>query len=225
MVIVSLAPRCRGAQHWSVADTRATMTETADRLRLLLVIAMVGIGTGVLTLLGQGVLDAGWNRLANSGAVWLMVGFLVGSRMPSFAWAMVAGVGTLVGAIAGYFAAAIAIAHAGASPSSIAIWTGVAIVGGPLYGVAGRWWRDERRMRRSIAIGLMGGILSAEGAATLLRIPDLSSVGWVEVVGGIVLTLLLGRSWRDRAGGLAVVPVVIVLGVAAYQVIDWLFIA
>ena len=36
----------------------------------------MGVGTGVLTLLGQGVLDANWNRLVNSGAVWLMVGFL-----------------------------------------------------------------------------------------------------------------------------------------------------
>jgi hypothetical protein len=86
------------------------MSESGDRLRRLLVIALLGISAGVLTLLGQGVLDANWNRLANSGAVWLMVGFLAGSRMPSISWAVVAGIATLIAAIAGYYAAAVVVA-------------------------------------------------------------------------------------------------------------------
>jgi len=41
--------------------------------RRLLAIALADLGTGFLTFLGQGVLDASWNRLANSGAIWLLV--------------------------------------------------------------------------------------------------------------------------------------------------------
>jgi hypothetical protein len=45
------------------------------------------------------------------------------------------------------------------------------------------------------------------------------------VVAGVALTLVLGRSWRDRAAGLVVVPFVVGLGVAACASIDWLFMA
>lgn len=139
----------------------STGSEPSDWLPRVGFIALAGIGTGVLTLLGPGVLDAGWNRLANSGAIWLMVGFLVGSRMPSVGWAVAAGVGTLIGAVAGYYMAA-NLSGTGVSMSAVAIWIGAAIVGGPVYGIAGRWWHDERRSRRAAAIALMGGILSAE---------------------------------------------------------------
>ena len=198
------------------------MSTTPSSLRPVVLIVLVGLATGLATLLAQGVLDAEWNRLANSGAVWLLVGFFVGSVMSSVAWAAGAGIGTLLGAIAGYYLSAVLIAQAGVSMANVLIWSGVAIVGGPVYGIAGRWWRDVLPVRRSIAIGLAGGIVSGEGASTLIRIPDLARVGWIELGVGVVVVLLLGRSWRDRAGGLIVLPVVIALVVVAYQVLDWL---
>ena len=144
--------------------------------------------------------------------------------MPTDRWAAVTGVGVLVGAVLGYYAAAV-VAGAAAGASIMAIWIGTALVGGPVYGLAGRWWRGEPGARRVLAIGLMGGILIGEGTSTLLRIPELAAVGWVEIIAGIALTIVLGRSARERILGLAVVPGVVVAVVAAYAIVDGVIVA
>jgi hypothetical protein len=179
----------------------------------------VGIAVGIATLLGQSVLPAEWNRLANSGAIWLLASYLVGSRMPTNGRAAVAGMATLVLAVVAYYVAA-RLAGAGVSTRTVVIWIGTALVGGPVYGVAGHSWQAGPDRRRIIAIGLMGGIVTAEGVSTLLRIPELAAVGWVEAVAGLSLVILLGRSGRERLLGLAVVPFVVLAGVAAYEILD-----
>lgn len=184
-----------------------------------IVIVLAGLGLGGVTLAGQSVLNGDWNRLANSGAIWLLFAALVGSRMPTDRWAVVAGVVVLVGAVIGYYAAA-RFSGAGAGVRIMAIWIGTAIVGGPVYGLAGRWWRIGSERQHVLAIGLMGGILAAEGVSTLLRIPAMAAAGWIELVAGVVLTLALGRTMRERLMGLAIVPVMILLGVIAFEIID-----
>ena len=183
------------------------------------VVAGAGLLLGILTLVGQAVLPTGWDRLANSGAVWLLVASLAGSFMPTNRWAVVAGVGVLVGAVIGYYAAAV-VAGAAAGAAIMAIWIGTALVGGPVYGLVGRWWRTETGARRILAIALMGGIVAGEGVSTLLRIPELARVGWVEVIAGLGLTIALGRSARERMLALALVPVVVLAVVVAYEIID-----
>ncbi len=186
--------------------------------RLGLIVA-AGVTLGVLTIVGQGVLDARWNRLANSGAIWLLVAWLVGSRMPTGRWATGSGFVVLASALAGYYVAAL-VSGAGVSTSSVVIWLGTAVVGGPVYGLAGRWWRVGGSGQRIVAIGLAGGILVAEGVSTLMRIPDLAVVGWIEAAAGVLLALGLGRTWRERGSVLLVVVVVTLLGVVAYELLD-----
>jgi hypothetical protein len=185
----------------------------------LAAIAGAGLLLGTMTLAGQAALPTGWDRLANSGALWLLGASLAGSRSPTDRSAAVAGVVVLVAAVIGYYAAAVA-AGAAAGTRIMAIWIGTALVGGPVYGLAGRWWRHEPGGRRILGIGLMGGILAAEGVSTLLRIPDLAAAGWLEVVAGIVLTVVLGRSARERLQGLVVAAGVVAIGVAAYELLD-----
>jgi len=195
---------------------RLRQTDTSGQFALTI---GVGVAVGVATLLGQSILPGDWNRLANSGAIWLIASFLVGSRMPTNGRAAVAGMATLVLAVVAYYVAA-RLAGAGVSTRTVVIWVGTALVGGPVYGVAGHWWRMGPDRRRIIAIGLMGGIVTAEGVSTLLRIPELAAVGWVEAVAGLGLVILLGRSGRERLLGLAVVPFVVLAGVAAYEILD-----
>jgi Family of unknown function (DUF6518) len=195
---------------------RLELTTTGAQVALTI---GVGVAVGVATVLGQSVLSAEWNRLANSGAIWLLASFLVGSRMPTIRRAAVAGMATLVLAVVAYYVAA-KLTGAGVSTRTIVIWVGTALVGGPAYGAAGHWWRTGPVGRRIIAIGLMGGIVTAEGVSTLLRIPDLAAVGWVETVAGLGLVIALGRSTRERLLGLAVVPFVVVAGVIAYELLD-----
>jgi len=195
---------------------RLRQTDTSGQIALTI---GVGVAVGVATLLGQSILPGDWNRLANSGAIWLIASFLVGSRMPTNGRAAVAGMATLVLAVVAYYVAA-RLAGAGVSTRTVVIWIGTALVGGPVYGVAGHWWRTGPDRRRIIAIGLMGGIMTAEGVSTLLRIPELATVGWVEAVAGLGLVILLGRTGRERLLGLAVVPFVVLAGVAAYEILD-----
>jgi hypothetical protein len=182
-------------------------------------IGLAGLLLGGVTLAGQSVLQGDWNRLANSGAIWLLFASLVGSRMPTDRWAIVAGVGVLVGAVIGYYAAAV-FSGAGVGARIMAIWIGTALIGGPVYGLAGRWCQAGSEPQRVVAIGLMGGILAAEGVSTVMRIPDMATVGWVELAAGVALMLALGRSVRERLLGLAVVPVILLAGVLAYAILD-----
>ena len=123
---------------WSRAQHPGVLAMTRASGGWLLVAVAVGLLTGVLTLAGQAVLPTEANRLANSGAIWVTVAFALGWRMPNDTTAAVAGLLALIGALAGYFVAA-SFAQAGISTSTVAIWVGVAVLGGPVFGVAGRW--------------------------------------------------------------------------------------
>ncbi len=190
--------------------------------RWLLLAVVVGLATGALTLAAQAVLPTEANRLANSGAIWVTVAFAVGWRTPSDAAAALAGFVALIGALVGYFVTA-ALAQAGVSVSTVAIWVAVAFVGGPVFGIAGRWRATGTGWRPAVAVAALGGVYLAEGVWTLWGIPHLALAGWASVVVGCLITLLLadGREMRTRACLLAL-PLALV-GVAGYVAIDLAF--
>jgi hypothetical protein len=204
----------------------STPTTTAgtrgDLARRSLVVAAVGLAAGLLTLLGQAVLDDDWNRLANSGAVWLTVAFGVGAAMVSDRQAAVAGLGSLLMALLGYQLAA-SVAQAPMSTSAVLIWSATAIVGGPVFGLSGRRWRSDRGRGRLLAMALLGAVYVAEGANTLLSIPELANAGWAEVIVGVGVPVVLGRDRAERLGALGLLVPLALLGVLVYQAIDRLF--
>lgn len=192
--------------------------------RTAALIVLAGLAIGVLTVLGQGHLPGQWSTLANSGAVWLVVAFVAGSRMPTDGWAAAAGVAILVGAVIGYYVSVpIIVEGAAANMRSVAIWTGTALVGGPVYGVAGRWWRDERPTRRAIAVALLGGILVAEGLYDVVTIRRIRTAGWAMIAAGLAAPIVLGRSARERLTMLAAMVPVVLVAFGAYRLINWSF--
>ena len=187
-------------------------------------VAVAGLGIGVLTVYGQR-LPGGWSTLANSGAVWLAAAFIVGSLMRSDLSAAATGGGLLVGAVIGYYAAVpIVVEGAAANMRSVAIWSGTALVGGPVFGVAGRWWRRESSSKRVIAIGLLGGVFVAEGINDVRYIPTVRTAGWVLLAVGLLVPWVLGRSWRERLLGLAAMVPVALVTFGAHQLINWSFV-
>jgi hypothetical protein len=178
-----------------------------------------GILTGLATLIGQGILPGQWNTLVNSGAVWLVPVFFVGSRMPSRAWAATAGAVTLLVTVATYYASA-AFTGAPISPRAVALWAVVALVAGPLYGLAGRWWHDDRRAFRVSGVALLGGVLVAEGLYIVLVLRYHWS-GWAMVLAGVLAAILLAKR-ADRLRTLAALPLPAIAAGAAYAVIYWL---
>lgn len=190
--------------------------------RWIVMASIAGLLTGALTLAGQGVLPGEANRLANSGAIWVTVAFLVGTRTHTDTTAALAGLVTLLAALVGYFAAA-AAAGAGVSVSTVAIWTGTALVGGPVFGVAGRWWAMGTDRKAALSVAALGGVYVAEGLWTLLMVPHMMLAGWVSVGVGIVLVLLLPRDGRTRVRALVLLPALTLVGVLGFAAIDRVF--
>ena len=183
------------------------------------VIAAAGLALGVLTRLGQGSLPGSSNWLANSGAVWLASAFVVGSLMATARWAVAAGTGTLLGALLGYYVAVMALNGFAGTLSGYVFWTAIAVVGGPTFGLAGRWWRHGERPQRIVAIALLGAAMVADGVHLLAVAPD-PVPGWVGVGAGLAMPLLLGRSTRERALSFVGLAPCLALGLAAFGVMD-----
>lgn len=188
----------------------------------LLTATLVGLATGAATLAGQAVLPVEANRLANSGAVWVSVAFAVAWRTRSDRSAALAGLLTLLAALVGYFVAA-ALVQAGISTSTVAIWVGVAVVGGPVFGVAGRWRATGSERRAMLGVALLGGVYLAEGIFTLWQVPHMALAGWLSVLVGVVITLLLPRDRDARLPTVVLVVPLAAIGVVGYALIDLVF--
>jgi hypothetical protein len=192
---------------------------TTPATRVALIVA-AGLATGVLTQIGQGALPDDWSQLANAITPWLLVAFLLGSVMPDTRWAIAAGVGALLLALIGYYGMVQLRYGYGGGTGSWIFWGLGAVVGGPVFGVAGHWWRGPVHRRRAIAIGLLGAVAIAEGAYNLLVV-DHATVGVAFVVAGLLVPLVFGRSRDDRLGGYVALLPCIALGAVGYVVFTW----
>lgn len=198
------------------AGSAATWTGT------VFVGTLAGLLVGALTLAGQAVLPADANRLANSGAIWVTIAFLVGWRAPSGTVAVAAGVVTLLAALVGYFVTA-AVANAPISVSTVSIWVGTAVVGGPVFGLAGRWRGSATGSRPVVGVALLGAVYVAEGAWTLLVVPHMALAGWVSIVVGVALTIVLVPDRREIPRALVLLVPFALVGVAGYAAVDRVF--
>jgi hypothetical protein len=186
----------------------------------------LGFAIGLLTLIGQGHLPGAWQHLANTGGPWLVGAFFIGAFMPTWRWAAATGLVALLGCLLGYYVAAQVIVDASSPVGMIAFWVGTALVGGPLFGVAGYWWRGAHgwrdaqawgQWRRAVGAGLLGAVIVAEGLYLLQIVPaDDRPAGWVEVAVGLIVPLLLGRSTRDRLLGLLALLPALLLGLVGF---------
>ena len=186
---------------------------------LVALIGVIGFANGLLSLLAFGTLGAGWNTLGNSGAIWLLVAFGVGALMPTAGLAIAGATASLVGSVVWFYMAAHYVVGMPISSAGIAVWLIASVTGGPLYGLAGHWWRRGPGARHVVGLALMGGVFIAEGVFTLLHDPLVPIVGWVAVGVGALFTIALARSTRDRLLGLVALPVVAGLAVVAYTAI------
>jgi hypothetical protein len=187
----------------------------------LVIVAAVGLLVGVVTQIGQSVLPNGVSQAANAISPWLLAAFLLGSQMPDRRWAAAAGFGVLVFALVGYYGMIQLRYGYGGSTGSLAFWGLGALVGGPLFGVAGWSWRSGAGWRRAAAIGLLAAVPIAEGIYLTRILPDVT-VGLGFVVVGLLVPLLFGRTSADRWRAYVAVLPALVLGAVGYVVFLWL---
>lgn len=165
--------------------------------RLAGVVAILGLGTGVLTQMGQGSLPEPWSPVANAISPWLAVAFLVGALMPTRKGAASAAAVTLLLALAGYYAMTEIRYGIGGGAGSLLRWGLGAVVGGPVFGVAGHAWRRGQPGHRAIALGLLAAVWLAEGIYQAVVV-DHQAAGLGFVVIGLLVPGLLGRSGDVR---------------------------
>jgi hypothetical protein len=189
------------------------------------IVVVAGFGIGVLTACAQGWLPGSWGTLTNSGAVWLVFAFAAGSFMTTDGSAAAAGFVTLVGAVIGYYVAVpIVVDGAASNLRSVLIWSVTALVGGPVFGVAGRWWRSRRPAPRpAIALGLLGAALVGEGVYLAACCSRIKTAGFVMIAAGMIAPFALGRSARERLVGFALMVPLVAIALGVYQAINWVF--
>lgn len=198
------------------------MTVGAGARRVGLIV-IVGLATGALTQFWQSVLPDGWSQAANAISPWLVVAFLLGSTMPDDRWAAAAGVATLLLALVGFYAMTELRYGIGAGTGSLLFWGAGALVGGPVFGVAGRWWRTSpSHRRRALAIGLLAAVFVAEGIYHALVLSE-SGVGAGFAIVGAAIPAVLGRSRDDRLGGYVAIVPALLLGAFGFLVFEVLY--
>jgi hypothetical protein len=178
-----------------------------------------GLATGAVTQLGQSVLPAGWSQAANAISPWLLAAFLVGSAMPGRRSAIVVGVATLVFALVGYYAMTQLRYGIGGGTNSLVFWGIGAFAGGPVFGLAGNVWRAGAHRYRAIALGLLAAAFLADAWYHALILSEHSaSVAAGFAVAGLLVPLVLGRSWQDRLGAYVAAVPALALGGAGFAV-------
>ena len=186
--------------------------------RRVATIVAAGLVTGVVTQIGQGILPEALAPIANTISPWLLVAFLLGSTMPDRRWAAAAGVVALLLAVVGYYGMIQLRFGYGGGTGSLVFWTIGSLVGGVVYGIAGREWRAGPSRFRAAAIGLMAAVFIAEGLYLSRIRPELVTPGIGYIVVGVAMPVLLGRSWPDRARGYVATLPALLLGALGYVV-------
>lgn len=179
--------------------------------------AAVGAGlvVGAATSFGQTALGgtplAG---LANAVSPWLVVPFLLGVLARTRRVAAVAGLLVCGGEVAGYYL--VADLRGYAVGSWVLVWAVAGLLGGPLFGVAGRSWLTATGRWRGAGAALLVGCWTAEAVVTygfVLRRLDEAAVFAVVAV---LLAVVLARVGRQGRALLRLLPAATLVGVGGF---------
>ena len=109
-----------------------------------MLVVVVGLGVGVLTAVLQQHLRPPWFSLVNAASPWLTPMFAMGALWRRSSTAALAGLVTGLLELIGYYATAISNGYPFLGGRLVIFWFACALVGGPLFGAAGRaWWRGS----------------------------------------------------------------------------------
>ncbi len=184
-----------------------------DNRRVALITVASALLLGLVDLLLQKTLPYPVANLANSGAVWAVLAFLLGRWVGGPWWrSALAGAVLLVVAVPAYYVSAwliqdddLAVVWA---PTSL-LWMLFGLIAGVVFGTAGSWAHGSGR-RRLIGIAAPGAVLVGEALAQ--RAENVSTA-FLELALGVLVILLVGRTTRERL----IAPVLsLPLGVLAY---------
>ncbi|GGK24925.1 hypothetical protein GCM10011583_66230 [Streptomyces camponoticapitis] len=186
----------------NASPAAASVSDTSRRVWLYPTVSAFagGLLLGVLTNLAQGWLPGAWNQIPNSGAVWSVAAFAAGAllaRQVSLPAVAVAGLCAESGLVVGYYGYA-EVARVGmGSLFAPLIWLGMAFIAGPLFGVAGSWWRGCSPRYRVIGLAALAGVFGME-AIQYAWVLHYVSQAWACLAVLVLVALLMGRTHKER---------------------------
>lgn len=182
---------------------------------------LAGLAIGAGTCFGQGRLDGTANALVNSVSAWLVAPFVAGALVATRRGAVAAGLTVAVLEVAGYYATAGLRGFAN-GPLLIIFWLLCGVVGGPLFGLAGRVWRGGDRRERGLGGALLPAAFAAEGLWLYLHEQDdPRRVGlWLAIAAACAAVLLrrpAERRWLAPALACALLGEAALTGVTTHM--------
>lgn len=188
--------------------------------------AVGGVALGAVDLLAQRLLPYPWANLANSSAIWALAAYGLGLWVRTPWWrAALAGTVLLLLAVPAYYLAAALFLGDRASmlwtPAGL-LWMAFAVPAGLVFGFGATLVRSSG-WQQLAGIGLPGAVLFAEALVAVLRGSDPGRrsdqipTAIIEAALGVVVIVAVGRTGRQRLGGLLVSVPMALLGFAAFR--------
>lgn len=204
------------------------MPETAARSSLILALA---IALGLVAWAADRVsFESTISIVAGAGNLpshWLVSAFAAGVIAKSRSAATLAATAALCLAVVVYY---VAISWAGDRPGvdlqrAALVWGSVALVAGPLFGLAGAVWMSGPRAMKPWAVGLLCGGFFGEALFILWRLggfdPNEPAVLFAtgEFIVGLVLPFIMLRLMPDRISALLLG---VLFGLITWGAIEWI---
>jgi len=183
-----------GMQQLSTPRPRTWSLHPRARIALRLT---SGLAVGVLTSLGQGHLGGPLNAFVNSASAWLVAPFFVGSRMASRRGAAAAGLAVCVLQIVGYYTATELRGFA-AGGTIVIFWAVCGVLGGPVFGEAGRLWQTRTDRRSGVGSAVLPAAFLSEGLWVYLHELHYYTTAALWIAIGAILALTMTRAARGQ---------------------------
>lgn len=204
------------------STVRPVAPDRWQRHALWLVPAFGAVVVGVLSLLAHEYLPAGPDLIGHSAALWLAFAFYLGARSERAVDAVAAGGFGLIGVVLSYYGALLLFLGRTDFANTQKFWLLASVVGGPIFGCLGYLYRSRRAVLSGFAAAALGAVFIAE-AVNYRRLSDLGVALGVETSVGLVLPFALARSRRQTLATLAWLPLLLLVGLATFKIVDELF--
>lgn len=165
--------------------------------------ALVGVAIGTATSFGQAWLPDSLVAVTNSASPWLLGAFVAGALQVRRGWAVPAGLACCLLEVLAYYVVTPLRGYP-VDLTEIVLWTGCAIVGGPLFGWAGwAWLRAADRLRPVGAAFLPATFLAEAIGSYQLRLQYEADVLLYGVIGLVLLAVAAASTRRPARTALA----------------------
>ncbi len=185
---------------------------------------VTGILVGILTAIGQKYLPMNLNFLANSGAMWLIPGALIPYlENRHMKHAIAVSITCLFGCLIGYYVyEAFMNEHALYFTNDMILWSGCAVVGGVICGIAAYISQNNTGFLKYLTRNLLSAFFLSEGLTKVFHISEyqhmIPSI-FIEISIGIILYVVINRKESFQSKSIFSILLLSALGFIFYEII------